>query len=281
MSTAGPPQGAPVSRRPWLFVGNSHLICIYQAMRRVARTLQADDQIEASIPVDLWRRARLQRPDGQMLSCLRLGPSAFTRPLAELAGILASGVAAELEALRPGLIVSALGGETPSVLGLPEHPVAFDYFEHPDDGPTPAPASSSQPRQVLPARAATALLFRHSETLVQLCSTLRQLAPDIPVVHLLAPPPTRDPMAVTGARDLVLDAVHQQALAPLSLRLRIHRSYCANLRQRLAHLSIPCLDTPEGGADAEGALAAAHERDAVHANAGYGALQLRQLENLR
>ncbi|WP_417682154.1 hypothetical protein [Roseibium sp.] len=103
-----------------------------------------------------------------------------------------------------------------------------------------------------------------------------------PIFHLATPPPKKD-------EDFILNRVnsyrsrsaHKSGISPSQFRLKLWQMEMEVLSESCAEFGITLLPPPPWTTDAEGYLEpVCYAPDATHANAFYGELVLRQLENL-
>jgi hypothetical protein len=174
------------------------------------------------------------------------------------------------------LITSTIGGNLHQVLGLVQHPVAFDFIE-----PGSPSSPDSQPCVLIPYQAIWAVFesrLRRKDG--QRITTLREAAAR-PIYHLLPPPPKESAAHILQRyeADFEKAGIAANGVTPAPIRLKLWRLQCAVLRSLCTEWDVRLLPPPEGTQTPEGFLKPEYyKNDATHANAGYGELVLRQLE---
>ena len=180
------------------------------------------------------------------------------------------------ESPADALIVSAIGGNQHQVLGLVQHPTAFDFVE--PGGPH---LLDSQPSVQIPYRTMWAVFegkLRGRDG--QRLTTLRAAA-GRPIYHLTPPPPKESAAHILQRYETAfVDAgLAAKGVTPAAIRLKLWRLQCAVLKSLCTEWDIRLLPPPEGTQTSEGFLKPDYyKNDATHANDAYGELVLRQLE---
>jgi len=174
------------------------------------------------------------------------------------------------------LIASTIGGSLHQVVGLVQHPVAFDFSE-PGNQTCPA----SQPCVLIPYRTMWEFFERSlRRNDGQRMKTLGDAA-GRPIYHLLSPPPKESTPHILQSNEGAFEkaGIATRGVTPAAIRLKLWRLQCAVLRSLCTEWGVHLLPPPEGTQTPEGFLKPEYyKNDATHANADYGELVLRQLE---
>lgn len=173
---------------------------------------------------------------------------------------------------RDSHFVSMMRGNYHNVIGLIEHPRRFDIVDEagrmrPLDGP---------PRQVVPRDAMRAMFALHAE--VAMFST-RQFAAlfDGTTIFISSPPPIRSAEHIRSHPSAFKRIIHR-GVVPARIRKKLYDLWIETLSAACAEAGIALLPPPPEALDERGFLSEAFWGDATHANAGYGALLRRQIE---
>ena len=182
------------------------------------------------------------------------------------------------ESSTDDLIVSTIGGNQHQAFGLIQHPVAFDLIE-----PEATSPHDSQLSVLLPYHTIWAVFERSLRKRdMQLLTTLREAA-GRPIYHLIPPPPKESADHILQRSESAFRnaGIATKGVTPAPIRLKLWRLQCAILRSLYTPLGVRLLPPPEGTQTPEGFLKPEYYRnDATHANAAYGELALRQLEDV-
>lgn len=208
------------------------------------------------------------------ISVLRVSKLSNGKEIGDLSAEAATAMVAESS--PDDLIASTVGGNLHQVLGLVQHPVAFDFIE--PDGPSPPDA---QPCVLIPYRAMWAVFeTRLRPKDGRQIATLREAA-GRPIYHLLPPPPKESAAHILQRYEsqFAQAGIATNGVTPAPIRLKLWRLQCAVLRSLCAEWGVHLLPPPEGTQTPEGFLKPEYyKNDATHANPAYGELVLRQLE---
>ncbi len=167
-------------------------------------------------------------------------------------------------------VVSYLGGNAHSVMGLINHRCPYDFtFEAAD--------RLIRNREVVPRSLVRSALQKVMTDHLKMFSALRALI-DKPMMHCESPPPIPSDDYIRTYPGVFADRIEKRGIAPASFRLKlwklqseIYRAFCA------AH-EIEFLQIPEGTADAEGLLCSkAWGTDPTHGNIWYGEQSINRL----
>jgi hypothetical protein len=182
------------------------------------------------------------------------------------------------ESTPEDLITSTIGGNLHQVFGLVQHPVAFDFVE-----PGSPSSPDSQPCVLIPYQTMWAVFesrLRRKDG--RRITTLREAAAR-PIYHLLPPPPKESAAHILERyeSDFEKAGIAANGVTPAPIRLKLWRLQCAVLRALCTEWGVHLLPPPEGTQTPEGFLKPEYyKNDATHANAAYGELALRQLEDV-
>lgn len=245
----------------FFLLGRSHLTALWYAWH---------NQTEAGgPPIAPYAHAHLLRP-GMRMAFLQLESTRY-EPLVSPEGVLHPAVAAAVVAAKAERLVSVLGGNDHSMIGVAAHRPAFDFVlpEAPD-------LPLDRQAQLVPAQMLRAELAKRIAPHLQALKSLHAMAPGR-VVHVESPPPLpeahikRHPVPFT-------DAIAALGVAPALLRYKLWRLHSGLYREACARLGISFLPSPPAMRDAAGMLlpSGCHP-DATHGNALYGGHVLKAL----
>lgn len=171
------------------------------------------------------------------------------------------------------LAVSMLMGNFHHVAGLVQHPVPFDFLLPGEDR---KPESGCRP---VPFRVMEAFFENNLRPNNRI---LRQLVPlsAAPIRHLMAPPPKADEALIMKRPEIFKDlGIFERGISPAPLRLRLWHLQARVMARLCAEFGAPLVGVPEGAQCPDGFLKPEYcAEDATHANAGYGALVIKQIE---
>lgn len=185
--------------------------------------------------------------------------------------------AIEADLGRPGLraVVSLIGGNVHSVLGLTNHPQPFDLIlpQAPDlpriDGAETLPYGLVQ--EVIAQRAAGPF-----ELFEALCA-----ATDLPIWQAEPPPPIPSETHIRSHPAEFAERIEAQGVAPALLRYKLWRAHSALMQARAAARGAGFLPAPPEFCDDQGMLKPkGRAQDPVHAGPAYGAAVLAQIDKL-
>jgi hypothetical protein len=242
-----------MSRRRILIFGDSHTHALQQALTK--RASSANFDISALVLAKI-------KNNGEELGDISLGA--------------ATSMAAESS--PDDLVISTIGGNLHQVVGLVQHPAAFDFIE-------PGGLSSPDPRTcvLIPYQTIWAFFesrLRHKDG--QQITTLRDAAAR-PIYHLLPPPPKESAAHILQRYESAFEkaGIAAHGVTPAPIRLKLWRLQCAVLQSLCTEWGVHLLPPPEGTQTPEGFLKPEYyKNDATHANPAYGELALRQLEGV-
>jgi hypothetical protein len=221
-------------------------------------------------------RAHTQRAssDNPHISVLRLSKVKDGKEIGDIS--LDAAVSMVAESAPDDLIASTIGGNLHQVVGLVQHPVAFDFIEPGDQSPP-----DSQPCVLIPYQTIWSFFERSlRRNDGQRIKTLREAA-GRPIYHLLPPPPKESTAHILQRNETAFQkaGIATKGVTPAPIRLKLWRLQCAVLRYLCTEWGFHLLPPPDGTQTPEGFLKPEYyKNDATHANAGYGELVLRQLE---
>lgn len=175
--------------------------------------------------------------------------------------------------MHKGTVYSYIGGGAHTVIGLVSHPRRYD-FVLPEEPDLPI-----DPRaELLPAEAVLEVLARETEPYLKLMLHLRTLARDR-MVHMEPPPPCRDNDSIAPHIPWPLFPGMLQEVAPPWLRYKTWRLHSGLVSAWCDRQQVVFCARPASTVDTAGFLKDEFFLDGVHANSGYGSLQLEQMEN--
>lgn len=175
------------------------------------------------------------------------------------------------------LVVSMIGGNQHSVLGLVQHPVPFDFFDAQGSFDS-ADGVTLIPRAAIKSFFDTGL--RKND-----CARIQALAAAGPhrTIHLAAPPPKADEAHILKRVETAFAVanIFEKGISPAPLRRKVWEMQCEVMSEILSEDGIDLLPPPPQTVTADGFLDPAfYARDATHANASYGLALLQQVLEL-
>ncbi|HEY5972148.1 MAG TPA: hypothetical protein VIT22_09265 [Pseudoxanthomonas sp.] len=231
------------SASPPLCIGHSHLRCVQMA------SAESDTPIDA---VNFWDNNALilNSPENPVLV------EELQKKVLE----------------HRGTVFSYIGGGAHTVIALVSHPRRYDFVlpEHPD--------LPMDPRaEVLPVDAVRAALMAQTEPYLKLMRHVRSLA-QRRMAHMEPPPPCPDNEQIAPHIPWSLFPGLRQEIAPPHLRYKVWRLHSDIVSALCREEGIEFLAYPLEAADDDGFMRQDYFFDGVHANSGYGLLQLRQMQ---
>lgn len=206
----------------------------------------------------------------RQVAFLPLGGPAFTPTLRD--GALHPAVRRMLAAPRLVAVVTAVGGNQHSAIGLSPGPDPFDTVlpEAPTLPLTPA-------ARLLPFGLVRQVIARRSHDLAEQVAALRA-ATGLPMIQIESPPPIPSEEHLRTHAKAFAPIFARHGIAPAALRYKLWRANSAVMRAICADSGIHVLPVPPEMQDSDGML---HRKgwmaDPTHANAAYGAAVLRQI----
>jgi len=165
-------------------------------------------------------------------------------------------------------VLSVIGGNAHTVLGVVEHPQPFDFVL---PGNPELPTDES--REFVPADAVRARLSEIANPYLATLPAVIAVAPRR-VLQLQPPPPSADESLLERTTPWSRFPDRPRKLAPKWLRYKLWRLHGDIIRAACATLGIGYVPAPSEAMDADGFLAPEYDDDGHHANAAYGALVL-------
>lgn len=175
---------------------------------------------------------------------------------------------------KDDLVVSMVGGNQHSVIGLVQHPIPFDFADgkgdvHVTEGVTLIPRSAMEG-------------FFETGLRRNDCSRILQLAAAGAhrTVHLSPPPPKADEAHILKRVEtaFLASGIFEKGISPAPLRQKLWQLQCKMLDKVLGEAGVDVLPPPLDTMTDDGFLDPAfYARDATHANAAYGGAVLRQV----
>jgi hypothetical protein len=236
----------PVSASPLFCLGHSHLRCVQAA------------SVETGIAID----ARNFWDDNSDVVGFPAKPEFAPALQQRIRGY-------------PGPVFSFIGGGGPIAISLLAHPRRFDVVL------PQAPSLPLDPAaEILPVDAVRTILRRKIQPFLDLLLHVRSLAPHR-LVHMESPPPCADAQPALAHIPWALFPGMTQEISRRHLRYKIWRLHSDLVAGVCAEHGVDYLAHPPQAVDDEGFLRAEFSIDGIHANASYGALQLRQMQEVR
>ncbi|WP_443751182.1 hypothetical protein [Asticcacaulis solisilvae] len=178
--------------------------------------------------------------------------------------------------IEPSVVVSMISGNFHNVLGLIEYPTRFNFMDANDRA-----GDVDKDRVNIPY----AVMFDYLNTVMragflQVLLAIRDLY-GVPVHHVCSPPPHPDSDFIKeNPGGYFSDKVHL-GVSPPPLRLKLYTLHSRIFREFCEENGIGFIPPPAEAVDADGFLAEPYwRRDPTHANAAYGALVARQINDL-
>jgi hypothetical protein len=236
-----PGAARPVKPRPTL-IGHSHVEPILAAAKSAGRPLNGFNFWTAPQPA------------------ISADRSAFHT---EIAGKLAHGT-----------VVSVVGGAVHNVIGLVQHPVAFDFIL-----PWRADLPLDDHATFLPFDTVSATMSHYIQEYLDIIGLVRATATG-PVYHVEAPPPLEDSERILADVPWAFFPNLTHDVSPASLRYKLWL-LANDLTQRYcSQRGISILHHPPAAIDQRGYLRPDLYGDAMHVNEAYGAMVFAQIEAL-
>jgi hypothetical protein len=175
----------------------------------------------------------------------------------------------------PGILFSYIGGGGPTAISLLSHPRRFDFVL------PQAPVLPLDPKaEILPVDAVRAVLRKKIQPFLDLLLHVRSLARHA-VVHMESPPPCADAQQALSHIPWPLFPGMTKEIAPRHVRYKVWRLHSDIVAAVCADSDIGYVGHPPQAVDDEGFLRPEFSLDGIHANHKYGALQLRQMQEVR
>lgn len=220
----------------------------------------------------LLRGAELLSPDeGIIVDGINLRDVGFTNlPHRGLNGHAAKEI--KKRAAKADLIFLSILGNQHARLGLIEPPVPVDFY-HPDLPQLPIHDGAV----VVPYRTIAHTVRDSLERVAEHYAYLKRIL-DKPLVQCQPPPPNPSESHIRKHPNVFQAQLSRSRVAAASFRMKMWKAQGEVMLQMCAEAGIEFLPCPQAALDESGFLAeSAWALDPVHANAGYGALVLRQL----
>lgn len=229
-------------RRPLVCIGHSHTKCVAAAAAGRGIELRS---------IDFWGYPNpVQRENGT------------------------SRFRAEIERQLEGTIFSMVGGSAYNMMGLVVHPRRFDFIL-PDSPDLPFDARA----ELVPYDAVRAGLAAITQEYLDLMAIIRATGKG-PVFHIEAPPPYPDGDRMLADVPWMFFSGMEREVSPRYLRYKLWRLHSDIVREFCERMGMSFVACPPEAVDAEGFLLPAYYQDTMHVNAAYGALVLRQMQEV-
>ncbi len=237
----------------FFLMGRSHLTALWYAWHNQAEA--------GGPPATPYAHAPLLRP-GQRMDFLQLESTRY-EPLFTPEGDFHPAVAGAIAASQAEVLVSVLGGNDHSMIGVAAHRPAFD-FVLPEEPDLPLGGQA----QLVPAKMLRAELARRIAPHIRALERLRTAAGR--VVHVESPPPLPEEHIRRHPAPFA-DDIAALGVAPALLRYKLWRLHSSLYREACTRLGIDFLPSPPAMRDAAGMmLPFGCHPDATHGNAIYG-----------
>lgn len=174
----------------------------------------------------------------------------------------------------PGAIFSFIGGGAHAVFGLVSHPRRFDFVL--PEAPSLALDSRAE---ILPVDAVRAMLLKEVQPYLKLMRHVRTLAQHR-FVHMEPTPPCGDPQRMLRFIPWPLFPGMLREIAPRPLHYKLWRLHSEIMAGHCAEYGIDFAAYPRHTVDENGFLLPEFFHDGVHGNSEYGALLLKQMQEL-
>ena len=178
------------------------------------------------------------------------------------------------EVLQRGPVFSAVGGSVHSVMAMVQHPRPFDFVL-----PSRPDLPMIEGAEVVPFAAIRRAMAGAVAEYLQIMRLVREQATGR-VFHLEPPPPLEDGGRVLQDVPWMFFPDLTREVAPASLRYKCWRLHSELLAAFCAEHGVELIPAPPEAMDGRGYLKPAHYLDAMHVNASYGALVLRQMKRV-
>jgi hypothetical protein len=239
--------GKPQDKISVVAVGESHLVALMRACTDIRQNLAA--------------RITFIRVDQQKY-----------RPVLNNRGELNLPIRKTIAEAKPKFILCSIGGNTHNVVGLLNHPRAFDFVlpEQPD-------LPLNENAEIVPSGIIHDVFKERLNKNPFMVMRAIAKSSDVPILHLETPPPLpteyilRCPGAFFGAR------IQQLGVAPALLRYKLWRLHSAIVKEFCAESGVTFVSVPEQTLDPHGMLVeTAWGDDPTHGNAWFGAQVLKK-----
>jgi hypothetical protein len=216
-------------------------------------------------------------PSGLSIEFIQLRQSKYVPNLNGPDEALNRSIVTDVEALAGGvdLVVSCLGGNAHSVLGLLNHPTRpWDFVLDLEPNIPLDPG-----REVVACELVRAALKARMTAGLRLFSALRALI-QAPFAHCESPPPVPSESHIKAHPGLFRDKIEKRGVAPASFRLKLWKLQSDVYREFCRSHDIAFLPVPPEVIDAAGLMTKnAWAADPTHGNPWYGERVILQLES--
>jgi hypothetical protein len=174
----------------------------------------------------------------------------------------------------PGTVFSFMGGSAHVVVGLLSHPRRFDFVL------PQAPSLPLDPRaEIIPVDAVRAVLLQQAEPYLKMMRHVRSLTRRR-LVHVEPPAPCGDEQRMRPNIPWPLFPGMLREIAPRPVRYKLWRLHSDIVAGFCADQDIAFAGYPRASVDEDGFLLPEFFHDGIHANGKYGALLLRQMQEV-
>lgn len=184
---------------------------------------------------------------------------------------------AAIEEHRPTMLVSMLAGSMWVPHGFVRNPRDFDFVL-----PSEPDRPLDERAELVPYAAVRTLFEQNSRHVYSVVKVLKSIT-TVPIVHFAAPPAigdSKDILDLMTPEMGMRERIAENGVTPPNLRYKIWRTFTDVVRDTLHALGGDFVEPPQESQDAAGFLRPIYyANDPVHANALYGELLLRQMED--
>jgi hypothetical protein len=173
--------------------------------------------------------------------------------------------------LARGPVFSAVGGVGHNLVGMVRHPRPFDLVLPGEPGLAISPGA-----ELLPSGAVRQAIAAVIEEHLAVMRLVRSVATGR-VFHLMPPPPLEDGARMLADIPWMFFPHLTREVAPALVRYKCWRLHGEIVAAFCAREGIEAIPPPPEASDGRGFLKPEHYADAMHVNARYGALVLRQM----
>jgi hypothetical protein len=170
--------------------------------------------------------------------------------------------------------VFSLVGGAAHHFGLFAHPRAYDFIL-----PERQDLPLCEAAQLVPYDAIHAAMLALARPYLEIIRAVRA-ATQGPVFHMESPPTYADEVVPPYAPDWLTHFAQRPCISPVWLRYKLWRLHSGIVRDYCEQSDIAFTPCPAEALDARGLLIARYHADLGHANEAYGALVLRQMQEL-
>ena len=172
------------------------------------------------------------------------------------------------------LLVSALHGYEAAIVSLIDNHPPYDFVPLDDARPL-----APRPRQPIDRIHIARWVDKFAQPAIRTVIALQKALPSTRIVHVLPPPPLKDPAKVKRG-EVLEDQIARYGFVRPSLRLKWSLAYCVRVKTALTAQGIQVLQAPCAALTAGGFLREDLSEGLTHGNARYGAMIWEALDGL-